>query len=757
MHDEVREYYGRTLRGSDDLHTDAPHCEAVPPPRYVTEVMPLIADEIIARFYGCGSPIPPALEGCTVLDLGSGSGRDVYVLSKLVGETGHVIGVDMTPEQIEVAQRYQAEQAQAFGYAKSNVEFRLGYIEDLAAIGIEDESIDLVVSNCVVNLSPFKELVMKEVFRVLKPGGELYFSDVYASRRLPPELRDDPILHSECLGGATYAEDFRQLMRRAGWPHVVWTVDDPMNVGDLAIETRVGFTSFRSRTIRAIKCDGLEETEEDYGQHATYLGGMAEMPRYFDFDSELRFLKGKPRAISGNTARMLEASRYGKYFDVSPARLHRGAFNAERAQQALEVRAGKRTVDLKMLADAYDRADYLTFEERVGQPTLLQTFEHQATMQVNITYACNLACRHCYLECSPKNTEAMSREVLQACLDAFAAGGFKVMDITGGSPELHPDFEWFLRESAKLGDVIVRTNLTLEQQPEYAHFLDVFAEVGPQIVASLPFYDAKGTASQRGAKVFERAIASIRELNKRGYGMGPDWKAERAADSHPERSAKREVEGSPRSGISGLTLHEDPSPAAQDVRMGGAQGNRMGGAQDDGKGADTGRWLKLDLVYNVAGPFLPLPQDMIEASYHKALERDFGVKFDGLFAFNNWACGRFAADLLDMGMFDDYLALLADNFNTLAITRLMCRDMVNVDYDGRLYDCEPNHVLGLPIQVPDERDDGEGESAGCGGGTRDATIFDMADGQLPPRQVRTNPLCYSCSAGFGSSCGGALV
>ena len=673
IHDEVREYYGRTLDGSDDLHTDAPHCEAVPPPKYVLDVMPLIADEIVARFYGCGSPIPPALEGATVLDLGCGTGRDVYVLSKLVGPTGHVIGVDMTPEQLEVAERYQQEQAERFGFEESNVEFRLGYIEDLAAIGIEDESIDLVVSNCVVNLSPFKELVMNEVYRVLKPGGELYFSDVYASRRLPDELRDDPVLHSECLGGATYAEDFRQLMRRAGWPHVVWTVDDPMYVGDLAIETRVGFTSFRSRTIRAIKCDGLEETEEDYGQHATYLGGMPEMPRYFDFDSELRFVKGKPRAVSGNTARMLEASRYGKYFEVSPARLHRGAFNAERAQQAFEVRKGKRVVDLKMLEDAYDRADYLTFEERVGQPSLLQTCEHQTTMQVNITYACNLACRHCYLECTPQKTEAMSHETLEKCLEAFKAGGFKTMDITGGSPELHPDFEWFLRESAKLGDVIVRTNLTLEQQPEYAHYLDVFAEVGPQVVASLPFYDPRGTESQRGSRVFERAIASIRELNKRGYGQGGD--------------------------------------------------------------------LKLDLVYNVAGPFLPLPQDMIESIYHKVLERDQGVKFDHLFAFNNWACGRFAADLLDMGMFDDYLALLADNFNAMAITRLMCRDMVNIDYDGRLYDCEPNHVLGLPIQV-----DG-----------RDATIDDLLTGQLPPRQVRTNPLCYSCSAGFGSSCGGALI
>ena len=148
IHDEVREYYGRTLAGSDDLHTDAPHCEAVPPPKYVLDVMPLIADEIVARFYGCGSPIPPALEGATVLDLGCGTGRDVYVLSKLVGPTGHVIGVDMTPEQLEVAERYQQEQAERFGFEESNVEFRLGYIEDLAAIGQSASRTSRSTSSC---------------------------------------------------------------------------------------------------------------------------------------------------------------------------------------------------------------------------------------------------------------------------------------------------------------------------------------------------------------------------------------------------------------------------------------------------------------------------------------------------------------------------------------------------------------------------------------------------------------------------------
>lgn len=672
-HEQVREYYGRTLSGSQDLGTDAPHCEAVPPPKYVLDVMPLIADEVIARFYGCGSPIPPALEGATVLDLGCGSGRDVYVLSKLVGPAGRVIGVDMTPEQLEVAQRYQAEQAERFGFEASNVEFRLGYIEDLAACGIEDESIDLVVSNCVVNLSPFKDMVMAEVYRVLKPGGELYFSDVYASRRLPQELRDDPILHSECLGGATYAEDFRQLMEAAGWKHFVWTVDDPLYVGDLAIETRVGFTSFRSRTIRAIKCEGLEPTEEDYGQHATYLGGMAEMPRYFDFDSELRFVKGKPRAISGNTARMLQASRYGRYFDISPARGHRGAFDARRAQEALDVRQGCKKVDLPLLEGAYDRLGYEPFAERVGEPSLLQTRPQQTTLQVNVTYKCNLACRHCYLECLPDSPQQMSRETMEAVLRAFAAGGFETLDITGGSPELNPHLEWLLREASKLGHVIVRSNLTLLEKPEYAHFLDVYAETGVELEASLPFYDPASTDTQRGSRVFERVIAAVRKLNERGYGTDPR--------------------------------------------------------------------LVLNLVYNVAGPFLPLPQDMIETAYHTVLERDQGVRFNHLFAFNNWALGRFAHDLLDAGMFDDYLALLADNFNAMAVTRMMCLNQVNADWDGRLYDCEVNHVLGLPLQI-----DG-----------RDATILDMAEGQLPPRQVRTNPLCYSCSAGFGSSCGGSLV
>ena len=144
---QVREYYGKTLGGSDDLKTNACCCATERPPKYVLDVMPDIADEIVERFYGCGSPIPPALTGATVVDLGCGTGRDVYVLSKLVGPTGRVIGVDMTPEQLAVAQKYQDEQAEKFGFEHSNVEFKAGYIEDLEELGIEDGTVDLVVSN----------------------------------------------------------------------------------------------------------------------------------------------------------------------------------------------------------------------------------------------------------------------------------------------------------------------------------------------------------------------------------------------------------------------------------------------------------------------------------------------------------------------------------------------------------------------------------------------------------------------------------
>ncbi len=311
--DSIREYYGKVLKSSADLKTSA--CcltEALPP--HVAAVLGEIHPEVKERFYGCGSPIPPAVEGLTVLDLGCGSGRDCYVLSKLVGPRGRVIGIDMTAEQLDVARRHLGFHREKFGYG--NVEFREGYIEDLHTAGIAADSIDLVISNCVLNLSPDKPRVFRELFRVLRPGGELYFSDVFADRRIPSRLARDPVLLGECLGGALYVEDFRRMMAATGCADARFVSRTPLALDNADIERKIGFVAFESATVRAFKL-ALEDRCEDYGQVATYLGTLAEAPHAFDLDDHHHFVAGKPMLVCGNTADMLARTRYAKHFGIS--------------------------------------------------------------------------------------------------------------------------------------------------------------------------------------------------------------------------------------------------------------------------------------------------------------------------------------------------------------------------------------------------------------------------------------------------------
>jgi SAM-dependent methyltransferase len=226
-----------------------------------------------------------------------------------------VIGVDMTPEQLAVARRHRDWHAERYGFAASNVEFHEGLIEDLGAIGIADASIDVVVSNCVLNLAPDKARVFAEIFRVLKPGDELYFADVFADRRIPDALRRDPVLLGECLGGALYTEDFRRLMQQVGCADARTVSRAPIPLLDPAIEAAIGFVNFESITVRAFKL-ALEDRCEDFGQVATYRGTIPDAPHAFVLDDHHTFETGRPLRVCGNTFDMLAATRFAPHFEL---------------------------------------------------------------------------------------------------------------------------------------------------------------------------------------------------------------------------------------------------------------------------------------------------------------------------------------------------------------------------------------------------------------------------------------------------------
>jgi SAM-dependent methyltransferase len=308
----VRDYYGKTLKSGADLKTDA-CCSPSALPRPVREALAKVHDEVTARYYGCGLTIPGELSGLSVLDLGSGSGRDCYILSQLVGAKGRVTGVDMTDEQLEVAERHRAHHAEAFGYG--NVEFLKGDISRLGALGLADASFDLIVSNCVINLARDKESVLREARRVLKEGGELYFSDVYADRRVPEELKNDPVLYGECLGGALYWNDFLTLAKRAGFADPRLVESRPLALDAGPIRERAGRIGFYSATYRLFKLEGLEPACEDYGQAVRYKGTIADAPKAFELDGHHRFEAGRIMTVCGNTSLMLEKSRFARHFD----------------------------------------------------------------------------------------------------------------------------------------------------------------------------------------------------------------------------------------------------------------------------------------------------------------------------------------------------------------------------------------------------------------------------------------------------------
>ena len=318
-----------------------------------------------------------------------------------------------------------------------------------------------------------------------------------------------------------------------------------------------------------------------------------------------------------------------------------------------------------------------SFYEKVGDDDR-RTDVDLETLQMNVGLRCNLACRHCHVESSPSRTEEMPREVMEACLKVVRDHGIGTMDITGGAPEMNPNYEWLLREAQATGArVMTRSNLVVLQDPMFAHIPELWAELGTVVIASLPHYVKRSAERQRGDGTFDRTIDVIRRLNALGYGMG-----------------------------------EGPE----------------------------GRTLELDLVYNPGGIFLPGDQAGLERDYKQRLSDDFSVTFDNLFAIANNPNGRFGNRLHQTGKLERYMSKLVDAFNPSTVPMMMCRSQLSVGWDGRLYDCDFNQAAEMP----------------CVDG---GTIMDLAADpeRSLVREVAFGQHCYGCTAGAGSSCGGATA
>ena len=324
MHEIVQDYYGRQLQSSADLKTTA-CCDITAIPAWLKPLLANIHPDVLARYYGCGLVCPPLLEGCRILDLGCGSGRDVYALAQLAGPSGSVVGVDMTPEQLAVARSQRQWHADRFGY--DNVRFLPGYIERLDELDLAPGSFDIIVSNCVINLSPDKAAVLAGIHRLLKPGGEFYFSDVYADRRIPDAVSSDPVLYGECLGGALYWNDFLRLAQGAGFIDPRLVEDRPLLITDETLAARTGTLRFFSATYRLFKLDALETACEDYGQAVVYRGSVPNQPQRFLLDKHHDIEAGRVFPVCGNSWRMLHDSRFADHFDfVGDFSRHYGLF-----------------------------------------------------------------------------------------------------------------------------------------------------------------------------------------------------------------------------------------------------------------------------------------------------------------------------------------------------------------------------------------------------------------------------------------------
>ncbi|MFI1745284.1 arsenosugar biosynthesis radical SAM (seleno)protein ArsS [Thalassobellus sediminis] len=296
-------------------------------------------------------------------------------------------------------------------------------------------------------------------------------------------------------------------------------------------------------------------------------------------------------------------------------------------------------------------------------------------LQINVGYMCNQVCEHCHVDAGPDRKEIMTRDTMQQCLDVIKNTGAHTLDLTGGAPEMNPDFRWFVEEAAKAGikDFIVRSNLTIiRANKKYYDLPEFFKKHNIHVVSSMPHWTKGKTDKQRGDGVFAKSIKALQELNAIGYGM-PDSK------------------------------------------------------------------LKLDLVYNPSGAFLPGNQASMEKEFKKALKEDFDIQFHNLFAITNLPISRFLDYLIASENYEDYMYSLVEAYNPTAVANVMCTNTLSVSWDGYLFDCDFNQMLELPVN------------------SKAKHISEYNKNLLEGRDIVISQHCYGCTAGAGSSCQGVVA
>lgn len=299
------------------------------------------------------------------------------------------------------------------------------------------------------------------------------------------------------------------------------------------------------------------------------------------------------------------------------------------------------------------------------------------TLQVNMGKMCNQVCQHCHVDAGPDRKEIMTKEIMEDCLRVIEKNNINSVDLTGGAPEINPDFRWFVTEIREIGadiNIIVRCNLTIIlANPKFHDLPEFFRANRIEVVSSLPYFSASRTDAQRGDGVFEKSIKALKMLNEIGYG----------------------IEGSN---------------------------------------------LILNLVYNPSGAFLPGSQEGLQAEFKKKLGNNFGVSFNSLYTITNIPISRFLDYLIRSGNYEGYMEKLIDSYNPTAAANVMCRNTISVGWDGYLYDCDFNQMLDLKVET-----------------SKSQHISDWDQETLNKRSIVVNQHCFGCTAGSGSSCGGATA